>query len=45
MLKSTFKEKIFEINLQKNDTISFDVIYFDNKQDENIIKAESFFIR
>jgi hypothetical protein len=41
----SFKEKIFEINLQKNDTISFDVIYFDNKQDENIIKAESFFIR
>lgn len=39
------KEKTFEINLQKIDTISFDVIYFDNKQDKNIIKTESFFIR
>jgi hypothetical protein len=40
-----FKQKTFEINLQKNDTISFDVIYFKNNKSKNIIKAEEFFVR
>jgi len=40
-----FKENIFEINLKKSDTISFDVIYFENNKNKNIIKAQSFFTR
>lgn len=41
----SFKQKPFEINLQKNDTLSFDVIYFKNNKSKNISTQKDFFFR
>jgi curved DNA-binding protein CbpA len=41
----TFKQNPFEIKLQKNDTISFDVIYFKNNKSKNVSNQKDFFFR
>jgi hypothetical protein len=41
----SFKQKPFEIKLQKNDTISFDVLYFKNNKSKNLSNQKEFFVR